>query len=78
MADRLETPDPAVPPPAEVIHMPEPSYLPVTVAFGVMVALVGVITAWAISALGVVIVVVGVVRWIGQSRAEMAELPLKH
>lgn len=78
MADRLETPDPEVGRPVEVIHLPEPSYLPVTIAFGVMVALVGILTTFALSVIGAVIVVVCVFRWIGQARADMAELPLEH
>ena len=78
MADRVETPDPEIGRPAEVIHMPEPSYLPVAIAFGLMIALVGVLTTWALSVIGAVIVVVCVLRWIGQARADMSELPLEH
>ena len=58
--------------------MPEPSYLPVVLAFGIMVALVGILLGIAIVVLGLVIVVVALWRWIGSARAEMAELPLDH
>ena len=79
MADQqLESHDPTVAPPAEAIHMPEPSYLLVVVAFGLMIALVGVITTFVLSAIGLVIVLIGVFRWIGQARADMADLPLEH
>jgi hypothetical protein len=73
-----QTPDAHVPPPAEAIHMPEPSYLPVALAFGVLVTLVGLILTFVISAIGLVIVLAVLFRWIGQARAEMTELPLEH
>jgi len=79
MADRqLESHDPTVPPPAEAIHMPGPSYMPVTLAFGLTMTLVGLIVWWPISVIGLVIVVVAFFRWLGQARADMAELPLEH
>jgi len=78
VADRLETPDPSVPPPAEVTHMPEPSYLPVVMAIGITLALIGLIITPVITGIGLIIVVVALVRWIGQARAQMAELPLEH
>ena len=79
MAERIaQTPDAHVPPPAEAIHMPEPSYLPVILAFGVLVLLVGLILTWIISAIGLIIFLVALVRWIGQARAETRELPLEH
>lgn len=66
------------PPPSEQIHLPEPSYLPALTALGISLALVGVILTWIITAIGVVIAVVAIARWIRQTRAEMAELPLEH
>ena len=67
-----------VPPPGEPIHLPGPSYLPALVAFGVMVALVGVVISWFIFGTGLAIAVVTTIRWIGQVRQEMSELPLEH
>ena len=67
-----------VPPPSEEVHLPEPSYLPALVALGVTIALVGVILTWFLSVLGAIIAVVALVRWIRQTREEMAELPLEH
>jgi uncharacterized membrane protein len=78
VADRLETPDPTVPPPAEVIHMPEPSYLPAVLGLGLTIALVGLLMNIVVIAIGVVIAGVAFVRWVGKARAEMAELPLEH
>ena len=70
--------DDQVPPPGEPIHLPGPSYLPVLVAFGLMIALVGVVLSWIIFGIGVAITVVATLRWIGQVREEMDDLPLEH
>jgi hypothetical protein len=76
MAERLE--GGTVPPPSEEVHLPEPSYLPALVALGLTLALVGVVLTWFLTGLGVVIFLVATVRWIRQTREEMAELPLEH
>ncbi|HYI35948.1 MAG TPA: cytochrome c oxidase subunit 4 [Thermoleophilaceae bacterium] len=79
MADAPETPaDEAVPPAGEPIHLPGPSYLPVLVAFGATIALVGVVLNWVIFGMGVAIMVVAIVRWVAQVRQDMGELPLEH
>ncbi|HEV2724363.1 MAG TPA: hypothetical protein VGV10_06995 [Thermoleophilaceae bacterium] len=70
--------DGQVPPAGEAIHLPDPSYLPVIVAAGTTLALVGVVLNLVLAALGTVIAVVAIVRWVRQTRAEMAELPLDH
>jgi hypothetical protein len=78
MADSLESPDPGVPQATEAIHMPGPSYLPVWTAFGIMLFLVGLILTFVVSAIGAIIAIVAIVRWIGLTRSEMADLPLEH
>lgn len=65
-------------PPSEVVHMPEPSYLPVVLALGVTIALVGVLQNIVVVAIGVIIAAIAIVKWIGQARTEMSELPLEH
>ena len=67
-----------LPPPGEEIHLPEPSYLPALVALGLTIALLGVVLSWILCGIGVVIALVAIVRWIRQTREEMAELPLEH
>ncbi len=62
----------------EAIHLPGPSYLPVLTGFGITIALVGVVIAWPMAALGAIIAVVAIVRWIRETREEMAELPVEH
>lgn len=71
-------PDEALPAPSEQVHLPGPSYLPVLVALGTTIALVGVVLSWVLCAIGTVILVLSVARWIRGAREEMAELPLEH
>ena len=67
-----------LPPPAEEIHLPDPSFLPVLVALGTTIAVVGVVFSWIIVGIGVLIALVALIRWIRLTREEMAELPLEH
>ncbi|HEX4717202.1 MAG TPA: hypothetical protein VH300_01635 [Thermoleophilaceae bacterium] len=76
MAEELEH-DPSLTPPAEAIHLPEPSYLPATLALGITFSLVGILTWWYVSAIGLIIVVTVLVRWIRSARADMSDLPLE-
>jgi Flp pilus assembly protein TadB len=77
MAQELEH-DPMLTPASEAIHMPEPSYLPATLALGITIALVGILTGIIVVAIGVIIVLVCLVRWIRSAREEMNDLPLDH
>lgn len=78
MAEQVRVSDPSAEEAGEAIHLPGPSYLPVATAFGLTIAVVGVVLNWVIVGIGVVIVLVAVVRWIGETRRETAELPLEH
>lgn len=62
----------------EPIHLPDPSYLPVIVALGVTIALVGVVMTWFVFALGFAITLVAVVRWVRDTRRDISGLPLSH
>ena len=64
--------------PSEEIHLPDPSYMPVLLAFGVMIVVVGVVLTWIMVAIGLIITLIALTRWIRQTREEMAELPLEH
>jgi hypothetical protein len=79
MADeRIHTGGPEAPPVGEVIHLPGPTYLPVVVAAGIATAVVGVVQMWPLVALGLVVTVVAVWRWIKDTRRDISELPLEH
>ena len=78
MAEDLHQPEGALPPPSEEIHLPDPSYLPPVMAFGITLILVGIVLSPFVVAVGAIFFVVTLVRWIRQTRDEMAELPLEH
>jgi hypothetical protein len=78
MADEVRVSGAEAEPAGEAVHLPGPSYLPVITAFGVSVAVVGIVIAWFLVVIGVVIALVAIVRWIRETREEMAELPLEH
>ena len=67
-----------VPPPGEPVHLPDPSYLPVLVALGLTLALVGVVVNWAVFGIGVAITVFCIARWIRDTREDISDLPLEH
>ena len=67
-----------VPPAGEHVHLPGPTYLPAWVALGVTIALVGVLMNWVIVGIGAAIAGVAVVRWIRETREDIAQLPLEH
>ena len=68
--------DPEIPPTGEEIHLPGPSLLPLLTAVGITLALVGVTTYIEVTIAGVILTVVCVLRWIGDTRREIDELPL--
>jgi hypothetical protein len=78
MAGDVEQPEGELPQPTEQIHLPEPSYLPVVLAFGVTIGIVGVVFSWVMVVIGALIFLISLVRWIRQTREEMSELPLGH
>jgi type IV secretory pathway TrbD component len=76
--ERIHTGGPEAPPAGETIHLPGPTYLPIITAVGIAIAVVGVVQSWFIVALGVVITLFAVVRWVRETREDIAELPLRH
>ena len=65
------------PPVGEEIHLPGPTVLPLLVAFGVTIALVGVTMTWLLTIAGGLLVLVCAVRWIADTRRDISELPLE-
>ena len=78
MAGPVDRIDDSLPPPSEAVHLPGPSFLPVLVAAGIAVALVGVVLSWIVFAIGFLVFLVGTIRWIRETREDVAELPLDH
>jgi len=79
MADeRIHTGGPQAPPAGEAVHLPGPSYLPVLTAFGITLAVTGIVLSLILVVAGVVIAVIAIWRWIGETRTDVNELPLEH
>ena len=70
--------DPEIPPAGEEIHLPGPSLLPFLLAIGIACSVVGITLGWVFWIPGVVLSVVVIVRWIGETRRDIEELPLEH
>ena len=76
--DERESVAPEVAPVGEEIHLPAPSLIPVLSGLGVTLAVVGLVLSWAITAVGLIIVVLTTIRWIRDTRRDIEELPLEH
>jgi hypothetical protein len=62
----------------EPIHLPAPSYQPVALAFGLTLAITGVVVYFPITIIGLIITLVTLYLWIRDTRREISELPLEH
>ena len=52
------------------IHIPEPTYMPVVMAIGIICMLWGIVTTYLITLVGVVLFVISIWGWIGELRHE--------
>ena len=62
----------------EAIHLPGPSYQPVVLAFGLTLAVTGVVIYIPMTVIGLIITLVTLYLWIRDTRREISELPLEH
>jgi hypothetical protein len=68
--------DRPVPPAGEEIHLPEHSIQPPLLAFFIAVAIVGITTAWWLTAAGGLASLWVIVVWVRGARRELEELPV--
>jgi hypothetical protein len=66
------------PPAGEEIHLPGPSLLPFVCAIAITLIVVGTTLGWIFSIVGLVILVVAVIKWIGETRRDINALPEEH
>ena len=66
------------PPTGEQLHLPRTSWLPVLLAVGLTLALVGVTVSIVFTIIGLLITIPVLVRWIRSAREQMSELPPGH
>jgi hypothetical protein len=67
-----------VPPAGEEIHLPGPSIIPVVVAIGITLTIIGTTIDWLWSVLGLIIFFVSVGIWIRDTRRDIEALPEEH
>jgi len=78
MADEVHVSDAQADEAGESIHLPGPSYQPVLLAFGLTLAITGVVLFPIVAVIGGVISLVALIGWIRDTRREISELPLDH
>jgi hypothetical protein len=66
------------PPVSEEVHLPGPTILPFVTAIAITLIVIGTTINWIFSAIGGVVLIYCVVRWIGDTRRDVAELPEEH
>ena len=66
------------PPVAEEIHLPGPTFLPIFMAVGITLGVIGITINFIISIIGIVIFLFTLVRWVRETRRDISELPLEH
>jgi hypothetical protein len=74
----MATENETAPPAGEEIHLPGPSLLPLGVAVGLTVLLVGVTTNIVLVIAGGILLAFSVLKWIADVRREVDSLPLEH
>jgi hypothetical protein len=67
-----------VPPPGEEIHLPGPTLIPITTAAGITLIVIGTTIGLYLSIVGLIITVWAIVRWIRDTRRDVAALPEEH
>jgi hypothetical protein len=67
-----------VPPVGEEIHLPGPSIIPLVVAVGITLTVIGTTIDWIWSVLGLIIFIVAVGIWIRDTRRDIEALPEEH
>ena len=73
-----EPADTQIPPVGEEIHLPGPSIIPLAVAVGLTLTVVGTTIDWIWTTLGLIIFLVSVGIWIRDTRRDIEALPEDH
>jgi hypothetical protein len=66
------------PPTGEEIHLPGPSFIPVAMAIGITLTVIGTTIDFLWSAVGGLIFIVTLVMWIRDTTREVSKLPEEH
>jgi hypothetical protein len=66
------------PPAGEQLHLPGPSIKPFITAIAITLVVIGTTINILLSIVGLIVLVIVVVMWIGDTRRDIAELPEEH
>ena len=66
------------PPTGEQLHLPGPSIKPFITAIAITLVVIGTTINILLSIVGLIVLVIVVVMWIGDTRRDIAELPEEH
>ena len=78
MTDSRDPIEGEAPPAGEEIHLPGPTFLPLFMAVGITLGVIGITINFIISIVGIVIFLIAAVRWIRETRRDVSELPVEH
>jgi len=66
------------PPAGEEVHLPGPTILPLVAAIAITLIVIGTTIDWIFSAVGGLVLVLVVIRWVRDTRRDVAALPEEH
>jgi Flp pilus assembly protein TadB len=66
------------PPAGEEVHLPGPTLIPFLTAIAITLIVVGTTLGWAFSIIGAVMLIGLVIRWVGDTRRDIEQLPEEH
>jgi hypothetical protein len=78
MSDHTEDLNGSVPPVGEEIHMPASSIIPLVNSAALAAAIVTITLSWWLVAVFMAVFLITTIRWIADTRRDIAELPLDH
>jgi hypothetical protein len=70
--------DRRTPPVGEEIHLPAPTLIPFVTAIAITLVVIGTTLSFIFSIVGLILLVGCIVRWIGDTRRDVSELPEEH
>jgi hypothetical protein len=66
------------PPSGEEIHLPGPTLIPFLTAIAITLIVIGTTLGWVFSIIGAVMLIGLIIRWVGDTRRDIEQLPEDH
>lgn len=78
MSDHVEDLNGSAPPAGDEIHMPESSIVPLVNSAALAGAIVCITLSWLLVAVFMAVFLISTIRWVADTRRDIAQLPLDH